>query len=1157
MRKYILILSIVAHTFCFGQQQAYDKIQSLLGEGKYKECELYMLDNRDEIITNYGNLIYDLNMVVSIYNQFIFSHDTLKLVQYKSTADSFWGKIKKYDVNFNGTNLWPLVNMCADYFCCLNDEKCLDVYDYAKCYQNKETRNDSIFCEIQEKVYDYYLKRKEYEKVEKTCLAMIDSLKSYKDLLDRLPIAYHRMGKVLHLKRDYTNAQRYYELAWQKQFEFSTQGYYPDYPDLIRDLATFYSESGSSEQWYYFANKYCKINNSPTNDSLYIASLIDLCKSELYLNKIDSLISHLNIANTLLDKKIGMTKLRNVAHMMTNLVDIQYRNGHSQKYIIEEPNGFDKDYYQYIAGLAILNEDYGNAIEKLNLLKKHYETAEDYPLNEYVESCSQLSIIFSSLGQLSNAEKVLNSAEEFLIGKGIQTPLVKHLYFSHGIIRFNLKDYDLAYYYLNKAKRLYEISNDKGLSYAEILSSISSIHLEKGDFFLSKLYLEEAEELFVKGDISQTSNLTTFSLKQNIAYQFNALGNKEEAKRLWEELLSNDDNKQFSAIYSLAANNYALLCLHNQNYIEAKRYLEEALKLCNNDNNKETFLQNLIAAKYFIDGEDPEKDLLTYNQLVNNNVASVFSNFTEAEREDYWNYQARIVVALNNLLAVKSHNKEILISAYNANIHAKTMLLNSSRMLKVLATNGNNNDMAAKYDRYLLNKTLLSDKNTPIDSIAVIKERTNKIEKEIIMGIPNLAEKINSQCANYETIKESLKDGEVALEYATLDRLDSNMTNWDSFYIAYLIRKNDEAPQIILLCNEDSLYKKTDRYGLEYETLANKIYQNENLDLYNLIWKDVKRFIPTGTRVYFAPTGILNTINFNAIPCDEGRLGDYYELIEVSTTGKIPDFKNETKEFYSNALIYGDINYDTGIEEMKEQSASYRYTTSGQLPVTRTMDTRGKWGRLYGTAIEAYAVDSILKKHNVNSRLLKRNEANEESFKALNNNSPHILHVATHGFYLPNPNLLEKKVPFGNASLTKKDQPLLYCGLLFSGANKAWISPLLDNIEDGILTAEEISRLELANTKIAVMSACETGLGAIDDIDGVFGLQRGLKKAGVKSIVMSLWTVPDKATCLLMEYFYMNLFSGQSRHLALKNAQSEVKKIYQDPYYWAGFIIID
>ena len=1158
MRKYILIITYFVHTLCFAQQQVYDKIQSLLGDGKYEECELFMLDNRDTIIAKYGKLIYDMNLVISVYSQFAFSHDTLKLVQNRDVADSFWEGIRNYDVHFNGADLWPLVNMTADYFNCLNDEKCLDVYDYAKFYQNGDTRNDSIFLEIQEKVYDYHLKKKDYENAEKTCQAMIDSLKSYKDLSDSLPIAYHRMGKVLQLERDYTKAQYYYELSWQKQFEFSDQGYYRDYAVLIRDLAAFYSESGSGEKWYYFANKYCKINNAPEKDSLYIASLIDLCKSELYINKIDSASNHLDMANQILNKKPGLSRLRNLSHMMTNLLDIKYHGKKSFRYVIEEPDIFDKDYSQYIAELAIFDEDYNTAIDIMTSMKKNYEKAESFSTNEYVDICSQLSIAYSTIGKIADAEKILLSAEEFINGKGITTTLTRKLYYSHGILRFNLKDYDQAIDYLNKAKCLYEISNDKGTTYAEILSSISTIYLEKDDYLFSKLYLEEAVDFLLENNTIQESSLTALNLKQNLAYLFNALGNKNEAKRLWEELLSNKDNKNFSSVYSLAANNYGFLCFKDQEFKEAKKYFEEALDLCNNDNNKETFLQNLIAAKYFIKGEDVEDDLLSYNQLVNNNIASVFTNFTEAEREEYWNYQANTVVALNNLLAFKSQNKDVLISAYDINIHAKTMMLNSSRVVKEFATQSNNTNIAEKYDKYLFYKTLLSDKNTHKDSINEIKEHINKIEKEILFNIPDLASKINGKCANYEIIKESLKDGEFALEFTTLDKPDSMMSTWDCYYIVYLVRKNDDAPRVVLICNEDSLYTITDRSGLEYETLVNNLYKKGNLDLYNLIWKNIERFVPYGTRVFFAPTGILNTINFNAIPCNDGRLGDYYELVEVSTTGKIPDLNCEKRDNYSNAIVYGDINYDTEVEEMKERSAVYRSSSPGQLPVNRAMNTRGKWGRLYGTAIEIYAVDSILKAHDVKTQILKRDEANEESFKALNNNSPSILHVATHGFYLSNPLMSEKKIPFGNASLTKKDQPLLYSGLLFSGANKAWLNNFrLDNIEDGVLTAEEISRLELTKTKIAVMSACETGLGAIDNIDGVFGLQRGLKKAGVKSIVMSLWTVPDNATCLLMKYFYNNLFSGQKRHTALKNAQKQVKSVYEEPYYWAGFVIID
>jgi CHAT domain-containing protein len=92
---------------------------------------------------------------------------------------------------------------------------------------------------------------------------------------------------------------------------------------------------------------------------------------------------------------------------------------------------------------------------------------------------------------------------------------------------------------------------------------------------------------------------------------------------------------------------------------------------------------------------------------------------------------------------------------------------------------------------------------------------------------------------------------------------------------------------------------------------------------------------------------------------------------------------------------------------------------------------------------------------------------------------------------------------------------------------------------------------------MVVLSACETAKGIIDPVDGIYGLQLAFKKAGVGSIVMSLWKVPDEATSLLMNSFYAALISGIEKHEALKKAMYEVRKKYKDPYYWAGFVILD
>ena len=131
-------------------------------------------------------------------------------------------------------------------------------------------------------------------------------------------------------------------------------------------------------------------------------------------------------------------------------------------------------------------------------------------------------------------------------------------------------------------------------------------------------------------------------------------------------------------------------------------------------------------------------------------------------------------------------------------------------------------------------------------------------------------------------------------------------------------------------------------------------------------------------------------------------------------------------------------------------------------------------------------------------------------------------------------------------------------GLLFAGANRAWKNTnVIPGIEDGILTADEISQIDLRGTEVVVLSACTTGLGEYNSPEGVFGLQRAFKLAGVKSIVMSLWEVSDEATSRLMQVFYENLTRGVEIHTAFRKAQQELKKQKDDPFEWAGFVLLD
>ena len=191
-------------------------------------------------------------------------------------------------------------------------------------------------------------------------------------------------------------------------------------------------------------------------------------------------------------------------------------------------------------------------------------------------------------------------------------------------------------------------------------------------------------------------------------------------------------------------------------------------------------------------------------------------------------------------------------------------------------------------------------------------------------------------------------------------------------------------------------------------------------------------------------------------------------------------------------------------------------------------------------------------------------EAVEQRIKQLR--SPHIFHIATHGFFLQDIMQTEPHqqvallTSFGTktdplTSISRIANPLLRSGLALAGAN-AWLggAELPPEAEDGLLTAEDVTGMDLRHTELTVLSACETGLGEAHFGEGVLGLRRAFVIAGSKTLVMSLWKVPDEQTSEMMIDFYRRLLDGASRTEALRQSQLSMRKRYPTPFYWGAFI---
>lgn len=227
-------------------------------------------------------------------------------------------------------------------------------------------------------------------------------------------------------------------------------------------------------------------------------------------------------------------------------------------------------------------------------------------------------------------------------------------------------------------------------------------------------------------------------------------------------------------------------------------------------------------------------------------------------------------------------------------------------------------------------------------------------------------------------------------------------------------------------------------------------------------------------------------------------------------------------------------------------------------------DVRYGVEELTHTKAEVIAISNILQKRGIVVTTYTGENGTEEAFRTLSRQNIDIFHIATHGFFWTQEEARERNyVAFlsgwNAGKTTGDDSSMLRSGLLFSGANVTLSGEQLPNaVEDGVLTAQELSSLDLENVELVVMSACDTGLGDVNS-EGVFGLQRGFKLAGAKSLLMSLWKVDDEATKVLMTEFYRYLLDGKSKTESLRLAQEYVKSQpgWNAPEYWAGFILLD
>jgi len=840
---------------------------------------------------------------------------------------------------------------------------------------------------------------------------------------------------------------------------------------------------------------------------------------------------------------------------------------------IREEIGNKKDVAISLNNIGVIYYFQGNISQTLKYYLKALKVNEEINYIEGIaSSLGNIGLIYENQGDIHKAleyyQKSLKLEEEIGNKSGIATCLLQI-----GVIYDNQADVTKALEFYHKSLKINEeIGNKKQI--ATVLNNIGYVYGNNNDLPKALNYLFKS--LKIEEEIGSKQTIAT--TLHNIGSIYDNQGNSPKALeyfhmslKMLEELgskigITNALNRISISYVNIgdtsSAIKYARKSYNISKELRFPTKQRHAAKLMQTiaivqGNAAYNIENNVLASNMF------KKSDLFAQEIIDINNKAILSNFSvlsEKSQEKYFRTVAPSYMEFNSYaLMRKQENPQIVNQVFNNTIKNKGLLLKSSTAMRNAVLTSKDTLLIDNYYKWIHLKKKIAKLYSKGEDTKELEDQASEFEKELVKGSQLFSDFKKVQNITWQDVQKGLKSNEAAIEFVHFKFKDYKNDRFDKFtdttlYCALIVTATCKSPAMIPLFNEKDLEAVLGKFGGNNLNYINRIYgKNKEVktDLYNLIWKPLEDDLKGVKKVYVSPSGLLHKVSFAAIAKEQNvYLCDNYDIELKSSTGKITESSGSsfTKNFNEfSATLFGGINYDTDSTQ------------------TRI------WSYLRGTKSETEEIDKILKEGHVKDNYYSNTSATEEQFKLMASNS-NIIHIATHGFFYPDPKAIQKNEEkniehgdvifrggskgFGVAAFVNNPNPMMRSGLVFAGANDVWSQENKDDKEDGVLTAQEVAHIDMRNTQLVVMSACETGLEDIKGSEGVYGLQRAFKMAGVDYMIMSLWQVPDKETKEFMTLFYKKLLKQKDIKKAFSNTQREMREKY-DPYYWAAFVLIE
>lgn len=752
--------------------------------------------------------------------------------------------------------------------------------------------------------------------------------------------------------------------------------------------------------------------------------------------------------------------------------------------------------------------------------------------------------ILSSLGKHKEAFRIYNQYVEM-------SPQYKSRLMDLGLYYYNLRDYE------NAIKCYLESQKDSSLLKIEDLNILAIYYSALGDNNNAISLLKECIKKTNISDPSPTNNYNKYesytTKLSNLAYFYN-LTEQYDSALIYENKSLELKEKYFSPHSENIAYSYLNLGISyggKGQLNKAIDYLQYSLDIYKDLIQRKYYQRSLIyLSKYsFRKGNYAALDRYVSEllQSLSEDLLSTFQELTYDERSKYIDEYSNLLTYQIPIYAFYTKSESLTSKAFDAALMIKGALLSSEIAVKRVIDDSKDASLNHLWEdlrayRYILSKHIGKDSAYTKLNIDSLQRKISKLEDQLIVQCKEYGDITSSLKLRWQNVQKTLASDDIAIEL-----LSFPIGNDSVIYAALTVRKNSKVPKMTVLFEEKQLKEVSD-------TLY---YQCK--EMYDLVWKPLQEELREIRNIYFSPSGALYNISIEHLPGMER-----YNIYRLSSTREL--VAGENSEHRKSAVLYGGLNYyaQTDSTNTAKNLALIDETFKEHVDM-RSLGVRGSKEYLKHTKVEVDRIGEELRKAEWVCLMDTAALGTEESFKALSGRRIGCLHISTHGFYYTKEeadNARYQFMLFNDNMVSAEDKALTRSGLLLSGANHVLERKAIpDNVEDGILTAKEIADVDLRGLDLVVLSACQTGLGDIAQGEGIFGLQRGFKKAGANSILMSLWKVDDKATQILMTQFYKNYASGKTKRQSLLSAQKYLKEYengkYKEPKYWAAFILLD